>query len=340
MAIEWQVLGRAGADNALYVVVDTGQSRESFLFDCGEGILDSVRPGEVQAVAHLAFSHFHMDHVSGFDGFFRLNYNRPDAPMTVWGPTGTMDLMAHRFQGFVWNLHADQPGEWIVREIGKTSLATARFLTCEAFTPAHRQPDQPREGALLQRGGSWRLEGRLLPHGSIDSVAYRLVEAPRQNIDPAAMQRHNYLPGPWLRQVIEAAETEEESLVEIAGRSMRVGELRRELLVTSPGASLAYLTDFRVEPGSPAWEDLVTWLTGTTTLVCECQYRAADVALARQNAHMTSDLVGRLAAEAGVGRLVLQHLSRRYSSDDWVEMRNEAAQFFPGTELPAEWGLD
>jgi ribonuclease Z len=339
MAIEWQILGRAGADNALHVVVDSGQSRESFLFDCGEGVLDSLRPGEVQSVAYLAFSHFHMDHVSGFDGFFRLNYNRPDAPVTVWGPAGTMDLMGHRFRGFVWNLHADQPGEWIVREIGPTSLSTSRFLAREAFTPPHRQPDQPRNGALLQQGRSWRLEGRLLPHGSIDSVAYRLIEAPRQNIDPAAMQRHNYLPGPWLRRIIEAAETEEESLVEIAGQSLRVGELRRELLVTSPGASLAYLTDFRVEPGTPAWEELVTWLTGTTTLVCECQYRAADIVLARQNAHMTADLVGRLAAEAGVGRLVLQHLSRRYSSEDWSEMRDEAAQFFPGTVLPPEWGL-
>src|SRR5690606_22699498 len=121
--------------------------------------------------------------------FFRLNYNRPDAPVTVWGPPGTVDLMAHRFQGFVWNLHADQAGEWIVREIGENSLGMARFLTREAFVPTHRQPDQPREGSLLHRGGSWHLEGRLLPHGLIDSVAYRLVESPRQNIDVAVMKR-------------------------------------------------------------------------------------------------------------------------------------------------------
>ena len=118
-----------------------------------------------------------------------------------------------------------------------------------------------------------------------------------------------------------------------------MGELRRDLLVTSPGESLAYLTDFRTEPGTPAWDELVTWIAGTTTLVCECQYRAGDFALARQNAHMTADLVGRLAAEAGVGRLVLQHLSRRYLREDWIEMRHEAAHFFPRTELPPEWGL-
>lgn len=339
MAIEWKVLGRAGADNALHVVVDSGVSRESFLFDCGEGVLAPLRAGEVKAIAHLAFSHFHMDHIAGFDGFFRLNYNRADAPVTVWGPPGTVDLMTHRFRGFVWNLHAGQAGEWIVREIGETSLATARFLTREAFEPAHHQPGQRRLGSLLHRGTLWHLEGRLLPHGLIDSAAYRLVESPRQNIDVAAMKRHNFLPGPWLRQVVEATGEENESLVEIAGRSRRVGELRRELLVTSPGTSLAYLTDFRVEPDTPAWGELVTWLAGTTVLVCECQYRTADVALARQNAHMTADLVGRLAAEADVGRLVLHHLSRRYTSEDWIRMRHEAAFFFPRTELPPHWGL-
>ncbi len=338
MSIEWQILGRAGADNALHVTVDSGQSRESVLFDCGEGVLDSLRPAGVQAVAHLGFSHFHMDHVAGFDGFFRLNYNRPDAPVTVWGPAGTIELMAHRFQGFIWNLHADQPGEWIVREIGASTVATSRFLTREAFAPAHPQPEHTRDSAVLHRGGSWQLEARLLPHGSIESVGYRIVESPRRNIDPAAMRYHNYLPGSWLRSISDEAE-QDEALVEIAGQSLRVGELRRELLVTSPGASLAYLTDFRLEPNCEAWAGLVEWLSGTTTLVCECQYRAADAALAVKNAHMTADLVGRLAADAGVGHLVLQHLSRRYQPSDWLAMRDEARKAFPRAEFPPHWEI-
>jgi len=337
MAIEWRVLGRAGADNALHVTIDSGRSRESFLFDCGEGVLDDLRPAEVQAVAHLCFSHFHMDHVAGFDGFFRHNYNRPDAPVNVWGPTGTIPLMEHRFQGFVWNLHADQHGEWIVREIGGETIGKASFLTREAFL-AHRHPDRPYVAPVVERTGGWRLEARLLPHGSIASVAYRLVEAPKRNIDPAAMRNYNYVPGPWLKDV--ADETEDEAvLVEVGGRSMRVGELRRELLVTTPGASIAWLTDFRVEPGTAEWSGLVAWLTGTTTLVCECQYLSADAALAAKNGHMTADLVGRLATEAGVGHLVLQHLSRRYSSKEWLAMREEARVAFPRAELPPEWAL-
>lgn len=338
MSIEWRILGRAGADNALHVVVDSGQARESLLFDCGEGCLDGLRASEVQAVDHIAFSHFHMDHVSGFDGFFRQNYNRPDVPVSVWGPPETIGRMGHRFQSFVWNLHADQPGEWIVREIGPETIGSARFFTSEAFA-CHRQPDRPYPVPVVQQASFWRLEARALPHGSIPSMAYRVVESPRRNIDPLALHRCGYLPGPWLKEVVDEAEGDEANLVEVAGRAVRVGEIRQELLVTTPGASVAWLTDFRVEPGSREWDDLVAWLRGTTTLVCECQYRASDAALAVKNAHMTADLAGRLAAEAGAGGLVLQHLSRRYRTDDWIAMRDEARAFFPRAELPAEWEL-
>jgi ribonuclease Z len=338
MAIEWKVLGRAGADNALHVVVDSGQARESLLFDCGERCLDELRPSAAQAVSHLCFSHFHMDHVAGFDGFFRLNYNRPEVPVGVWGPPGTIEVMGHRFAGFVWNLHRDQPGEWIVREIAPKTIGTARFLTREAFSPAHRQPDRPPEGPIVHRARDWRLEARLLPHGTIPSVAYRVVESPRRNIDAAALRRYDYLPGAWL-QAVAAESTADAELVEVAGRALRVGELRQELLVTSPGDSIAWLTDFRVEPGTEDWAALVAWLAGTGTIVCECQYRAADSVLAAANAHMTADLVGRLAAEAGAGRLVLQHLSRRYAVADWLAMRDEAATAFPRAELPPEWNL-
>ena len=334
MSIEWQVLGRAGADNALHVVVDSGQSRESLLFDCGERCLDGLRASEIQAVAHLCFSHFHMDHVAGFDGFFRLNYNRPDFPVGVWGPPGTVKVMEHRFQGFVWNLHTGQPGEWVVREIGRETIGTARFYVDEAFA-AQGQPGRPWHPPVVHRTEGWRLEARLLPHGSIASVAWRVVEAPKRNIDPNALRKLGHLPGPWLKDVADGDKADGEP-VEVGGRKVPVGELRRELLVTTPGESITWLTDFRVEPGTAEWDGLISWLAGTTTLVCECQYRAADKALAEKNAHMTTDLVGRLAAEAGVGRLVLQHLSRRYSVAEWLAMRDEAKAVFPRTELPWE----
>jgi len=125
-----------------------------------------------------------------------------------------------------------------------------------------------------------------------------------------------------------------------AGGTLSLAELRNRLLTETPGESLAYLTDFRVEPGTREWDDLVSWLRGTTTMVCECQYRSDDAPLARKNGHMSADLVGRLAAEAKVGKLVLQHLSRRYSSADWSALVAETAALFPATTIPPEWTFD
>ena len=336
MAIEWQVLGQAGADNALFITVDSGQSRESLLFDCGEGCLHDLRPSAIQSVAHLFLSHFHMDHVSGFDTFFRHNYNRPDGPVQVWGPPGTIDLMWHRFNGFIWNLHADQPGEWVVREISNRQIKTGRFFAGEAFATIHHQMEQVLDSTVVFRTFGWHLETKLLPHGTIPSLACRIVESSKKNIDPATMHSLGLIPGPWLKALTEG-EVQDSTAIQLGDQSFTFGELRKQLLLTTPGDSLAYLTDFRIEPGTQEWRDLVVWLTGTTTLVCECQYRSADTNLAVQNGHMTAGLVGRLAAEAGVGKLVLQHLSRRYRRDEWLAMRDEAKAAFPRTELPPEW---
>ncbi|MGZ3675881.1 MAG: MBL fold metallo-hydrolase, partial [Ktedonobacterales bacterium] len=75
MSIDFHILGDPGRDNALFVRVQTGQALHRLLFDCGEGCLSALPVAEVQAVDHLCFSHLHMDHIGGFDSFFRVTYN-------------------------------------------------------------------------------------------------------------------------------------------------------------------------------------------------------------------------------------------------------------------------
>ncbi len=335
MAIHWEVLGKRGEDNALLVTIDTGQSQEHLLFDCGEGCLSGVRTSTIQSIEHLFFSHFHMDHVSGFDTFFRLNYNRPNGNVHVWGPPGTVELMGHRFRGFSWNLHHDQPGEWIIHELSDTDLAKSRFLTREAFATNEELPSQPRVNNTPDLiADAFELKSILLPHRDIPSVGYSLREHEKQNIDTAALREIGLPPGQWLQSLTNQSESDESNLT-IDGRDFVLGELREKLLETRPGQSIAYLTDFRVMPDSSDWNELVEWLQGTDTLVCECQYRNADHVLADRNGHMTTGLVGKLAKEAGVKQLVLQHLSRRYEETEWDEMISEVRQEFPHASLPA-----
>ena len=338
MAIHWQILGHAGADNALLATVDSGQSIDRVLFDCGGGCLDGLQNSVLQSIDHLCFSHFHMDHVSGFDTFFRHNYNLPEVPVTVWGPPETLKVMEHRFRGFVWNLHHDQPGEWIVREIGEETIESARFYTCEAFADTHRLPERPRDNSEIYHDAEFRLEARLLPHASIRTVGYRLIERDRVNVDPAKLRASGLEPGPWLKTITDSTASNDETLT-LDEKELSVGQLRADLLVTNRGDSLAYLTDFRIEPGTDEWGSLLEWLDETETIVCECQHHSEDVEAARKTGHMTPDLAAQLASESNANKLVMLHLSRRYQRDDWLAMRDEARAIFPKTELSSDWKL-
>ena len=85
MSLSFQVLGQAGRDNALLVRIDSGQAVSRLLFDCGDGCLGELPFGDIQLIDHLCFSHLHMDHVGGFDTFFRCTFNRTTRPVKESG---------------------------------------------------------------------------------------------------------------------------------------------------------------------------------------------------------------------------------------------------------------
>jgi len=55
--------------------------------------------------------------------------------------------------------------------------------------------------------------------------------------------------------------------------------------------------------------------------------------------HMAADEVASVAAVAGVGRLVLFHVSDRYQPDGWRELLAEARAIFPNTSFPEGWAV-
>lgn len=344
MSIDWKVLGRPGEDNAVSLKIDTGQSIHTILIDCGEGVLDTLRIGEIQSIEHLCFSHLHMDHVCGFDGFFRHNYNRSDSPVSVWGPGGTRDILHHRFRSFVWNLHHEQPGEWLVRDlegaekITPDSMKTSRFLTRDAFENREDHPERTITDGVALKTPAYEMKVVSLPHHTTRSIGYLFREATKVNVDPEALRRSGLTPGPWLQELIDEARPGEEAIL-VEGQELNLARLRESILTETSGKSLAYLTDFRLEPDTAEWEALVDWLNATDVLICESQYRASDAVLASKNGHMTTDLVGMLAQESNVGELFLHHLSRRYTEKEWGEMLEEARRKFPRASFPANWTL-
>ena len=88
MAIHDQVLGLPGRDNALYVEIGTGQAVRRLVFDFGEACPRDLPVARIQAIDGLFFSHFHIDHVAGFDAYLRSNYDRADWPVRISGAGG------------------------------------------------------------------------------------------------------------------------------------------------------------------------------------------------------------------------------------------------------------
>jgi len=332
MSIVFQVLGEPGRDNALWVRIDTGQSRIRLLFDCGEGCASTLPVSEILAFDHLFFSHLHMDHVGGFDSFFRCTYRRESRPNEIWGPPGTARILQHRFQGFLWNLQAGLRGTWYVNDIHPDHVERTRYETSEAFSKAHGVGSTPRSGNILDEPG-YTVEAHFLDHGT-PSLAYTLREKPRLNIDREKLEGMGLQPGPWLNRLKEVASPGPGTL-EIDGRTFPVSKLREDLLVETPGSSLAYLTDFLLDP--PASRYLEGVLRGFSTVICEAQYSHADLDLASKNFHLTSRQAAELAARAEVERLVLFHLSERYEPAAWLDMLEEARALFPGAEYPEHW---
>jgi ribonuclease Z len=334
VALTLQVLGTPDTDNALFVKVDTGQAQSRLLFDCGDGCPHALDPNDLRAIDHLCFSHLHMDHVSGFDLFFRVNFDRADRANHIWVPHGSGDIVAHRFRGFLWNLVGpNQRGEWLVHELGPERVETRAYLAREGFRTAHERVAWPRRDRTIVDGDGFVVDALLLDHGT-PSVGYVVREAARVNVDTEKLYARGFAPGPWVKRLRGAPAAPGET-VEVNGTAHSLNALRAELLVTTPGDSVAYLTDFRCTPATI--DELAPVLAGVGTVVCECQYRASDADLANDVMHSTAHEVAELAARANVGKLVLFHFSARYTADDRRAMLAEAREVFPRAEFPAGW---
>jgi ribonuclease Z len=139
-----------------------------------------------------------------------------------------------------------------------------------------------------------------------------------------------------MRQLKDASN--EAATLTIGEATYSMDELRNRLIIETPGESVAYLTDFLLDDS--AMERLSDILKDCGTVVCEGQYRHADLELARKNSHMTTVQSATLARRANAEKLVLFHLSSRYERKDWLEMLREARQIFPNTHYPPHWRLD
>lgn len=325
-----QVLGLAAHDNALLVMADSGQSQTRLLLDCGAGVLDGLPFPDVASIDHLLFSHFHMDHISGFDAFFRINFDRIDRQNHIWGPVGSIKILGHRFAGYLWNLKSELRGVWHVHEIDGDSVRSARFEAREGFAVAHDEGEIQLAGRPFISTPEVEVQALALSHHGV-SLGYILREPERLTVNKEALQRSGLKSGAWLAALKAGAN----GMLDVHGQLHDADELRSALLRPVSSESLAYLTDFLLSDAELT--RLAPQLRGLSTLYAEAQYAPEDLERATRHHHTTVTQVAQLAQRAGVKQLELLHLSRRYEQSDWDRWLTEARQIFPATSYPETW---
>jgi ribonuclease Z len=187
--------------------------------------------------------------------------------------------------------------------------ALREYIEATLRTSFHNPMFEVRVSEPPYRGDGFRVEAALLEH-SVPCLGYLFIEDDHLGkFDVGKARALGYEPGPVYTELIRAGDT-------------------RVLGPSRPGRRIAYCTDTR--PVAAA----VQLARGAGVLIHESTYGQELTAEAHERFHSTAGGAARIAAEAGVQRLLLTHFSTRYG--DVTPLVEQARAIFPATDAAAD----
>jgi ribonuclease Z len=268
---------------------------ETLLFECGEGTQrQMMRYGVSFALAEIFFTHFHADHFLGVIGLVRtLGLQAREEPMLLYGPRGAKKLLAQALELGV---------ERVPFPIDVAEVKPGMVL---------------RDGHRGQRDG-YEIEVFATEHGG-GSVGYALREHERPGrFDPERARAAGVPEGPLWGKLQRG-----ETVTLPDGRTVAsdgiVGARR-------PGRLVVFTGDTR------PCAAVVDAAQGADLLIHEATFGEEEKDRAKETGHSTAREAAQVALAAKARRLVLSHVSARYSiSAD--ELVKEARDVFPETTV-------
>ncbi len=160
------------------------------------------------------------------------------------------------------------------------------------------------------------IEAISVSHRGPDCFGYVFQEKSRRPFLPEKADALQIPPGPWRRDLVNG-----ESITLPDGRQIQPDQV---LGPERPGTKFVHIGD------AGRTDNLLPYVQGADTLVIEATYLTQDEDMAARFGHLTAAQAAQLAAEAGVGQLILTHVSRRYRERD---IAAEARAVFPQTRV-------
>jgi ribonuclease Z len=322
--------GRTG-DPALYI--ETLFEKRAILFDLGD--ITSLSPRKIRRLEHVFVSHAHIDHFVGFDRLLRVLIGR-DKLINLYGPNGFVNHVHHKLQAYLWNLVDREPGDltFVVTEIDRSlATQTARFRLKTAFAAEAMGTGRIDEGTVV-KDPTFQVSAAMLEHHT-PCLGFAIEEPAHFNVWKTRLAKLGLPVGPWLRDLKRAVieNRPDDFPVRICsfmtssnGHDMLLGKLR-DLLTITPGQKIGYVTD--VADTADNRKAIVELVKNADLLFIEAAFARADMALATERAHLTTEAAGQIARQAGVRRVEPFHFSPRYAGED-ERMRNEVMAAFAG----------
>ncbi len=270
---------------------------ETLLFDCGEGTQRQLmRYGVGFTFADVFFTHFHADHFLGITGLVRtLALQGRTDPLRLFGPRG-----AERYLGAALKLGVERA----------------------AFDV---EIHELQAGDRLPRGG-YDLEAIDVRHGR-EALGYAIREHQRLGrFDPEQARALGVPEGPLWGRLHRGETVEWEEPGDGGAVVRRVADPAALVGPPRPGRLVVYSGDTR------PCESLVTAAEGADVLVHEATFGQEEQDRAKETEHSTAVEAAQVALAAKVRRLVLTHLSARYSAIPDV-LRDEAREVFLETTV-------
>ena len=283
--------------NVSAVALRLPQRAELWLFDCGEGTQHQFLRSElrVSQLRRIFITHMHGDHVYGLPGLL--------ASLGLAGASQGIDLYG-----------PDPLRDYIEGVLRTTSTRISYPLR------SHRVRQAAGSGALLLDDDDIQVRCTPLDH-RVPAYAYRIDQKPRPGRFDVDRARALGVPaGPLFGELK-------------AGRSVTLDDgrvIRGDALCgpERPGCSVVYCTD------TVFCDAAVELARGADLLIHEATFSHAEAELAIQRQHSTSTMAAQTALAAGVGQLVLTHLSPRYLPGNPTtpdDLLNEARAIFSNT---------
>ena len=272
---------------------------ENILIDCGEGTQRQFRKADLNPckLTRILITHWHGDHILGIPGLLQtLNFSDYEKPLLIYGPKGTKEFMNQILKTFIFqgkfNIEVKEVGDSQVRSGSSESQAKGKFFENEDFY----------------------LEAKKMTHG-VPCNAYTFVKKNKIRIDKEKLEKTK-IQGPILQKLKQGKD------IVYEGKKY----LAKNLTYKEEGKKISFVFDTSFN------KEIIPFVKNSDLLVCESTFGEELEKKAEEYHHLTSKQTAEIAKKSNSKKLILTHISQRYSKNP-EQILKTAKKFFKNSFL-------